>query len=99
MKSVPIRQKNATDTERRHHKYIRTKKRARVAFAVPPFKDNRSPATAALALLRGGTPRVPRVTASLDYFLILDALSLPPGYARPESRLPIVARIESRYGR
>jgi hypothetical protein len=37
------------------------------------------------------------VTTGLDYFLILDALSLPRRYARPESRMTILARIESCY--
>ena len=40
-----------------------------------------------------------RLTTGLDYFLILDALSLPRRYAIPESRMTILARIESRYGR
>ena len=34
-----LRQKNATDTEQRHQKYIQTKKRVRVALAVPPLTD------------------------------------------------------------
>jgi len=38
-----------------------------------------------------------RLTTGLDYFLILDALSLPRRYAIPESRMTILARIESCY--
>ena len=49
-------------------------------------------------LVSGGDSRVQRVTAGLDYFLILDVLSLPRRYARPESGLTILARIESCYG-
>ena len=38
-----------------------------------------------------------RVTTGLDYVLILDDFGLPRRYARPESRMTILARIESRY--
>jgi hypothetical protein len=36
-----------------------------------------------------------RVTTGLDYFLIFDGLRLPRGYARAESRMTTLARIES----
>jgi len=83
-----LRQKNATDTERRYQTYMQTKKRVRVAFAVPSFTNNRSPTMATLAGVRG-TSKAQRVTAGLDYFLILDALTATQSRRSESEKIPI----------